>query len=143
MLRHSSSLLGVLALLSLPARTDAVSPAPIRSGELPRNVDALLLAENGANVAPLLKPEVFRRLSIAGQRAVLRAAGMLRTPAIARPPRAPLARTARPLTPAAGQNVRVNDPALDVDGHTNSESSIAARGTRIVVGFNDANALLA
>jgi hypothetical protein len=143
MLRHSSTLLAVLALLSLPARTEAVQPAQVRTGTLPRNVDALLLVENGANLTPLLKPEAFRRLSSAGQRAVLRAAGLLPAPASARPPRPPLARTVRPLTPAAGQNVRVNDPSADVDGHTNSESSIAARGSNLVVGFNDANGLLA
>ncbi len=38
-----------------------------------------------------------------------------------------------------GQNVRVNDPATDVLGHTQSESSIAARGANIIVGFQDAN----
>jgi hypothetical protein len=121
---------------------EAVQPAQVRRGALPRNADALLLVENGANLAPLLKPEVFRRLSSAGQRAVLRAAGLLPAPAGARPTRPPLARTVRPLTPAAGQNVRVNDPSVDVDGHTNSESSITARGSNVVVGFNDANALL-
>ena len=122
-----------------PARTEAVPPARVSTGALPRNVDALRLAEDGANLAPLLKPEVFRRLSSAGQRAVLRAAGLLPAPAGARPPHPPLARTLPALTPAPGQNVRVNDPSTDVDGHTNSETSIAARGSSVMVGFNDAN----
>ncbi|MGE5716442.1 MAG: hypothetical protein ACM369_07330, partial [Acidobacteriota bacterium] len=63
MLRHPSTLLAVLALLFLPGRTEAVQPAKVRTGALPRNADALFLVENGANPAPLLKPEVFRRLS--------------------------------------------------------------------------------
>ncbi len=143
MLRHSSTLPAVLALLLLlPARTEAVQPASVRTGAFPRGAGALSLVESGANPAPLLRPEVFRRLSSAGQRVALRAAGLLPAPAGARPRRPPLARTARPLTPAVGQNVRVNDPSLDVDGHTNSETSIAARGSNIIVGFNDANAVL-
>src|SRR5450759_5764713 len=45
----------------------------------------------------------------------------------------------RPLTPSPGQNVRVNDPTTDFNGHTQSESSIAAHGGNIIVGFQDAN----
>jgi hypothetical protein len=40
--------------------------------------------------------------------------------------------------PPARQNVRVNDPALDVDHHETRSSSIAARGPLVVVGFEDA-----
>src|ERR1019366_4945403 len=144
---HSSSLLAVLALCSFPTRSNAEKPPDsalanvprVRSAALPRGAEALLLIENGGNPAPLLRPEAFRRLSSAGQRAVLRAAGLLVPPANARQPRAPEARPTRPLTPSVGQNVRVNDPTTDVLGHTQSESSIAARGGNVIVGFQDAN----
>ncbi len=139
MLRHPSSLLAVFALLSFPVQSRATLSPEVRTGALPRGADSLQLLENGRNLAPLLKPEVFRRLSSAGQRAVLRAAGLLAKPVSARPPRSPDARTVRPLTPSAGQNVRVNDPSADVDGHTNSESSVAVLGGSVIVGFNDTN----
>jgi hypothetical protein len=141
MLRHSSTLLAALALLLLPARSRAAQPGEIRAGSLPWDAETLLLMENAGNAgnAGKLRPEIFRRLSSASQRAVLRAAGLLPPPA-ARPARAPLAGSVRrPLTPIAGQNVRVNDPSADVVGHTNSESSVAARGSRVIVGFNDAS----
>ncbi len=145
---HSSFLLAVLALFTFPARSNADKPPDssalanvprVRSGALLRGAEALLLIENGGNPAPFLKPEVFRRLSSAGQRAVLRAAGLLVPPANARQPRAPNARPTRPLTPSVGQNVRVNDPTTDVLGHTQSTSSIAARGGNVIVGFQDAS----
>src|ERR1019366_5400070 len=145
---HSSSLLAILALLAFPARSRAEKPPDssslanvpqVRSGALPRGAEALLLLENGGNPAPLLRPEVFRRLSSAGQRAVLRAAGLPVPSASARPSRAPLDSSARRLIPSVGQNVRVNDPTTDVLGHTQSESSIAARGGNVIVGFQDAN----
>jgi len=98
--------------------------------------------ENAGN-AGKLRPEIFRRLSPAGQRAVLRAAGLLPPPAARSiaTPRAPLAVGSNrgPLTASAGQNVRVNDPSRDVVGHVNATSSVAARGSRVIVGFNDAN----
>jgi len=139
MLRHTSSLLAVFALLSFPAQSKAALSPEVRTGALPRGTEALQLLESGGNLAPLLKPEIFRRLSSAGQRAVLRAAGLLARPVGVRPARAPNARTVRPLTPSAGQNVRVNDPSHDVDGHTNSESWLAVLGGSVIVGFNDAN----
>ena len=139
MLRHSSTLLAAVALLLLPAESRAAASPQVRTGALPRASDALQLLENRGNLGPLLRPEVFRRLSSAGQRAVLRAAGLLAKPVSARPQRAPNARTVRPLTPSAGQNVRVNDPSADVDGHTNSESWLAVKGGSVIVGFNDAN----
>ena len=69
----------------------------------------------------------------------MRAAGLLVPPANARQLRAPEARPTRPLTPSVGQNVRVNDPTTDVLGHTQSTSSVAARGGNVIVGFQDAN----
>jgi hypothetical protein len=145
---HSSPLLAVLALFALPTPSNAEKPpdssalanaAQVRRGMLPRGADALRLVESGGNSAPLLNPEVFRRLSSAGQRAVLRAAGLLVPPAAVRQPRAPSTRPPRPLVASVGQNVRVNDPTTDVLGHTQSESSIAARGGNLVVGFQDVN----
>ena len=103
---------------SLPARADAVQPSQVRTGALPRNADALLLVENGTNLTPLLKPEVFRRLSAAGQRAVSAPPGCcLRRPAngLARPP---LARTARRLDAGRRTERPRERPSADVDGHT-------------------------
>src|ERR1035437_5957908 len=70
-----------------PARSRGAQPGEIRTGSLPRDAETLLLMENAGN-AGKLRPEVFRRLSSAGQRAVLRAAGLLSPPA-ARAVRAP------------------------------------------------------
>ncbi|HEX7614249.1 MAG TPA: PKD domain-containing protein [Thermoanaerobaculia bacterium] len=142
MLRHTSTLLAAvtLLLLSAPSRAEhpREKPGEILAEGLSLDAGTLLLAENSGN-AGKLRPEIFRRLSSAGQRAALRAAGLL-PPQAARPPRAPLVGSVRPsLTPSAGQNVRVNDPSADVVGHTNNTSSVAARGGRVIVGFNDAN----
>ena len=58
-----------------------------------------------------------------------------RSPSSSSPRRPAPARSAGPLAPVAGQNVRVNDPSADVDGHTNSTSSVAARGSVVIVGL--------
>lgn len=39
--------------------------------------------------------------------------------------------------PAPRENVRVNDPTRDADHHANRTTSIAARGSRVFVGFED------
>src|SRR5664279_1557431 len=119
MLRHTSTLLAAvtLLLLSAPSRAEhpREKPGEILAEGLSLDAGTLLLAENSGN-AGKLRPEIFRRLSSAGQRAALRAAGLL-PPQAARPPRAPLVGSVRPsLTPSAGQNVRVNDPSADVVG---------------------------
>lgn len=60
---------------------------------------------------------------------------LLATPALALE-----GRPAAPLdAPLPRQNVRVNDPTMDSLGRTNSGSSVAVRGSRVVVGFNDAS----
>ncbi|HEY7544808.1 MAG TPA: hypothetical protein VID27_07990, partial [Blastocatellia bacterium] len=40
---------------------------------------------------------------------------------------------------ASSTNFRVNDPAMDEFGHTQSESSVAVNGSNIVISFNDAS----
>ena len=85
----------------------------------------------------LLDPEVFGHLSSAGKRAVLRVNGLLE-PAASRQPRLQKS-PAVSAELAPGENVRVNNPALDEDGHTQSESSVAVNGANIAVSFNDAS----
>jgi len=96
----------------------------------------------------LLQPDVFARLSSGGKRLALFLNGQrephsVRSPlpvtAVNAAPAAAAARSRGPLAaPAPRQNIRVNDPSVDLSGHTNSETSIAVQGSRIVVGFNDA-----
>ena len=74
----------------------------------------------------LLDREVFGQLSSAGQQAVLLLNGRGRGLAGSSRSRATF-----------GQNLRVNDPRLDKFGVTQSETSIAARGRNIIIGFND------
>ncbi len=143
MLRHTSTLLAAFVLL-LPSAASRAAGS---------DVGFLVVREGSANIPPLSRPEVFRRLSQAGRIAALRAAGLFRAgPAAAegakRATKAPLGNGARSdaasglrfsSAAAAGQNVRVNDPSLDTSGHVNNESSVAARGSRVIVGFNDAD----
>jgi hypothetical protein len=74
----------------------------------------------------LLDRQVFGRLSSAGQRAALISNG-----------RGGRSSGGRGQRGTFGQDLRVNDPAQDLFGVTQSESSIAARGHNIVVAFND------
>ena len=147
MLRHSSTLPAAFTLLFLATSSstagadepppDAVSPArgpDLRTLGLPKRDRSLRVVETGAAARPLLNPDVFRRLSPEGRRAAIRAAGLPM-----RPSRSPLDSAVRRLTPSAGQNVRVNDPTTDILGHTQHTSSIAARGSDIFVGFEDAD----
>jgi len=81
----------------------------------------------------LLARETFQRLSSAGQRAVLLANRRLHGR------RTTLPFTAQNLIPEAvsGANIRVNNPALDSDFHTHSETSIAVNGNTIMISFNE------
>ena len=152
MLRHSSTLLAAFTLLFLPTNSraagagepppDSVSSAKgpdLRTLGLPNRARSLRVVETPAAARPLLNPETFQRLSPADRRAALRSAGLPMPAAPARPPRTLLDSSARRLIPSVGQNVRVNDPTTDVLGHTQSTSSIAARGSNIIVGFQDAD----
>jgi len=83
----------------------------------------------------LLEPTTFNRLSSAGQRAVLRANGLLR----GRDRRGQPISLQGDVRAAAvpGENVRVNNPGLDVNFHTHSETSIAINGNTIIISFNE------
>lgn len=98
------------------------------------------LAEQPVRRAPnkawLLQPEVFDGLSAGGRRAALKLNGLIQSERGVAP-----SRSHSGFTPQAtpGDNIRVNDPALDEFGKTNSETSIAVNGENIIVSFNDAS----
>jgi hypothetical protein len=86
----------------------------------------------------LLEPRTFNMLSSGGQRGALLANGLL--PLSRRPPSTiGLESSQTPQQAVAFQNVLVDNPADDVDGHTHSETSIAVNGSTIVEAFNDAS----
>ena len=74
----------------------------------------------------LLSPQVFSKLSSAGRRRALALNGLLPSARSTSSTFAPQAREAVAVTPFA--NVRVNDPARDEVGHTQSEAWVAASG---------------
>ncbi|MEW6733815.1 MAG: hypothetical protein AB1489_20975 [Acidobacteriota bacterium] len=81
----------------------------------------------------LLKPSVFNMLSSAGKRTALLLNDKLPTPSHRD-------QTVSPdIMPLAGpdENIRLNNPALDRDGRTQNETSVAANGSNIIVSFND------
>lgn len=103
-------------------------------GEQSANTSQLFVPGD-TETAWLLEPTTFNRLSSAGQRAVMLINGT----------RHPERRQAIPL-PAdvsaeavPGENIRVNNPALDTDFHTHSETSIAINGNTIIISFNEFN----
>ncbi len=118
----------LFGLLSLPLLASAAVPRPAPDGPAPAAPSRLSWA---------LEPGVFGRLSPGARRAVLVANGLAPAPerrgqtVAARAPAAALA------APAPRQNVRVNDPTLDVDHHASRTTSVAARGSRVFVGFED------
>jgi hypothetical protein len=121
------NLLFVLSLLLTALPALAARPEPGAAGASP------------SRLAWALKPEVLERLSPAARQSVLVANGLAPAPArhgAPAPGRAPAASALA--APAPRQNVRVNDPTLDVDHHAARTSSIAARGSRVFVGFEDA-----
>ncbi|HSB09908.1 MAG TPA: sialidase family protein [Blastocatellia bacterium] len=94
---------------------------------------AQLFGGGDSGKAWLLEANTFNLLSSAGQRAALWANRRLRVFGIRGQSRAD------ELVPEAnfGDNVRVNDPALDTDFHTHSETSIAINGSAIIISFNE------
>jgi hypothetical protein len=101
-------------------------------GEQSANTSQLFVPGD-TETAWLLEPTTFNRLSSAGQRAVMLINGI----------RHPGRRQAIPLPgdvsaeAVPGENIRVNNPALDTDFHTHSETSIAINGNTIIISFNE------
>ncbi len=96
-----------------------------------------------SRLAWALKPGVLERLSPGARQAVLAANGLAPAPARTGRPAPRVGAGAAPSAFAAAaaaaprQNVRVNDPALDVDHHMSRTTSVAARGSLVFVGFED------
>jgi hypothetical protein len=130
----------LLAVALTPATTTGLSS----SGNPPRSGRFGATLASGPDAAPssgklgwLLKSPYFHALSSAGKRAVLISAGQVPRPA-------PASRLRGGLTPSSSagtgqplENIRVNNPALDLTYHTHSDSTIATDGTYIAVGFDD------
>jgi hypothetical protein len=83
----------------------------------------------------LLEPGVFNQLSSAGQRAALRMNGRSVSSGKRRQSRVFLNDLFAQAIP--GDNVRVNNPELDTDFHTHSETSVAVNGANLIVSFNE------
>jgi PKD domain/BNR repeat-like domain len=131
---HSRVVLSVTFLLASFAAGAASLPVQRGAAET-----AQASASSKGDHSWLLQPKTFSRLSAGGRNQARYLNGLPPLPA-ARAPRAPAAVTPGPLAaPAALQNIRVNDPSMDEAGHTNSESWLAVKGSRIIVGFNDAS----
>jgi len=85
----------------------------------------------------MLEPRVFNRLSSAGQRAALQMTGRVPMKVVTEEARQQIG----PFLDLAGDqplaNIRVNNPAMDNDLHTQSESSIAVNGNNIAISFNN------
>ena len=80
----------------------------------------------------------FERLSGPGRRAVLVSSGIIKAPPKTIGPERHKGKVA-PEQISAGDNIRVNDPTMDTNGHTQSETSIAVNGRFIVETFNDSD----
>jgi hypothetical protein len=86
------------------------------------------------NKAWLLEPGTFSQLSSAGQRVALRMNGLLhaRRNQQAGSPFGDVRGEATP-----GDNILVNNPTLDTNFHTHSETSVAVNGANLLVSFNE------
>ncbi len=101
--------------------------------------------QSANNVAPfaqavlekgwLLEPGTFSQLSSAGQRAALRMNG--RSPSSGRRRQSRFFLNDVSAEASPGDNIRVNNPALDTNFHTHSETSVAVNGTTLLVSFNE------
>jgi hypothetical protein len=85
----------------------------------------------------LLEPATFSKLSSAGKRAALMMNGLIHVPTSAEGTGAREAVMPQAISP--GDNIAVDNPTLDIDGHTHSETSIAVNGSNIVETFNAAS----
>ena len=95
-----------------------------------------LFVPGNTDKAWLLDPDTFKRLSSAGQRAALAVNGML---GVRRHGGQFTALTSLFSEVASGDNIRVNNPALDTNFRTHSETSIAVNGNNIIISFNEFN----
>jgi hypothetical protein len=103
------------------------------SGQSATGVKPLTQAD--PNKAWLLEPTIFNQLSSAGQRAALRMNG--RSPASGRRRQSSLFLNDVSAEASPGDNIRVNNPALDTSFHTHSETSVAVNGATLIVSFNE------
>jgi BNR repeat-like domain len=83
----------------------------------------------------LLDAGTFSQLSSAGQRAALRMNGLLRARHRNQQSGFPSSDVTAEANP--GDNIRVNNPALDTTFHTHSETSIAVNGVNLALSFNE------
>ena len=128
----------LLLLVSSGPAASAAPPSAPRASSAPAAFPAKAETEK-TDRSWLLKPDVFARLSSGGRRLALAWNGLSPARLTGRTSAAKTSKVTAPGgPPLPRENVRVNDPALDEVGHTNSESSIAVRSGRIVVGFDDA-----
>ncbi|HEY6331888.1 MAG TPA: sialidase family protein, partial [Blastocatellia bacterium] len=130
----------LLAVALMPSAAPGVSAIEVTrwtggSGAPLRSVfDA---THNSGKYGWVLKSPLFQALSPVAKRAVLRSAGMMS-------PR-PESQRAGGMVPSSSagtgqplENLRVNNPALDLTYHTHDNSSVATDGTYIAIGFDDA-----
>src|SRR5258706_16410103 len=111
----TSTRLSSLALFFLSASAVAIPPGPRRLRESAPRETPTARAGTEADHAWLLRPEVFEKLSSGGRRAALVLNGLLPVSDAASTAVAEETSSApTPLAPAAFQNVRVNNPSLDM-----------------------------
>jgi hypothetical protein len=133
------SLLVLFALTLMPPAATVLS-----SGGYVASVGRFGAAHNAANAAAttgkygwMLKSARFRALSPAGKRAALHSAGLLPQSALEVRSGAGLTPSSTAVTGGPLENIRVNNPALDLAYHTHSNSTVATDGTYIAVSFDD------
>jgi hypothetical protein len=142
------------ALLAVPLLTvSAVSyrageQAPSLAGKATRRAGYSEMLARTAKKAKgkkrwLLRPGVFEHLSGTARRSVMAANGLIPMPKSSQKtefkPRATTRAGQSTQSIAPSQNVRVNDPAADTAGHTQSETSIAVNGPNIIETYNDSD----
>src|SRR5262249_55941040 len=142
--------LGVLTPPPLIMATFAARTESARSGQPkePRRPKTRQRLEMPAGLRPssrkpagqfgwAVEPRIFDLLSSGGRRAALLMNGLV--PASTKVSTQINVESRQYPQTVAFQNVMVDNPAQDVDGHTHSETSIAVSGTNIVEAFNDAD----
>jgi hypothetical protein len=110
---------------------------PFRGENIPGLAQQSAARSPKPDKAWLLEPRTFSKLSSAGRRAALRMNGLLHATGTPRAGAAAESVVAQASSP--GDNIAVDNPAIDIDGHTHSETSIAVNGTNIVEAYNTAS----